>query len=79
MITRSKSRKNKNTQNNTQEVDNNMNTVTTSHDNQMEFDINNQLGDSQMLAHISMGNQESGTRGQMCIRDRSREGRRDCL
>ena len=40
-----------------------MNTETTSHDNEMEFDINNQLGDSQMLAHISMGNQESGTRG----------------
>ena len=29
----------------------------------MEFDINNQLGDSKMIAHISMGNQESGTRG----------------
>ena len=63
MITRSKSRKNKNTQNNTHEVDNNMNTETTSHGNEMDFDINNQLGNSQTIAHISMANEESGTRG----------------
>ena len=42
-----------------------MNTETaTIHNSEMEFDVNNQLGEPKTLAQITMENQDSGTRGQ---------------
>ena len=41
-----------------------MDTETTSHNSEMEFDVNNQLGDPDTMAQIETENQDSGTRGQ---------------
>ena len=51
MITRSKSRQTKYIQNNTNKINDNMNTETeTTQNSEGEFDINNQLGDQHTLA-----------------------------
>ena len=67
MITRSRSRLAKHIHNNTNSLNNKMNTetVTTVNSNsEVEFDINNQLGDINTLNQITMENQETGMRGQ---------------
>ena len=61
MITRSRSRRNKDIQNNIHNLYSNMSTNTSTQSNAMEFEINNQLGDPDTLADISGKDQASGT------------------
>ena len=65
MITRRKSRQTKYIQNNTNKINNKMNTETgNTQSYEGEFDINNQLGDQHTLAQLTVDDQESRTRGQ---------------